>query len=87
MAAIPSNPSPQLRLVLDAMEAASSSNWDRAASMFSPDFGHQLLPPSLNQPRRNFEEFKTSAERFFVFLEDLKVSLFHTLRIVLKSYS
>ncbi|KIJ51378.1 hypothetical protein M422DRAFT_158316 [Sphaerobolus stellatus SS14] len=55
--AIPANPSPQLQVVLQWLDAWKTLNVDNVLPTLADDYKHQVLPKSLGRPMLNREEF------------------------------
>lgn len=72
--AIPANPSPQLRTVLDFLVASGEGDVSKMNILLTPDFVHHLHPRSLQGPPLEKAEWIGWNVDALPFFKDFKVS-------------
>jgi hypothetical protein len=73
MAYTPPSPSPQLQAVLDFVDSVNCRDYHRTANWMAQNFIHDILPPSLERPRRVAEETIEVFKQSLALIPDFKV--------------
>lgn len=73
--AIPANPSPQLKAVLQWIDGFNAWDIDKVLLPTTDDYIHYVLPASLNRPVRAKKEYREDFMSYIPMLTDFKVIL------------